>query len=261
MESTYYFIAKAGFVILTVLCLAFVLFGVRHTLLRVGWNARRSNKRTLLVTAALLGWLAFASILALQGVLSNFSATPPRLLLIILPPLIAIVWITFSPSFKAFLAHVPASWLISLQFFRVPVEIFLWLQFMAGLTPVQMTFEGRNWDVLTGLSAPLIAWLCFRGGRNLKGIAVTWNFIGLALLLNIVVTAILSAPTPFRVFMNEPANTLVALFPIVFLPAVLVPLAYALHLFSLRKAYLSSESNVTSEPIPAAAIQPTSPAV
>jgi hypothetical protein len=42
-------------------------------------------------------------------------------------------------------------------------------------------------------------------------------------------------PTPFRVFMNEPSNTIVAKFPIVWLPALLVPLAYGLHFLSLRQ--------------------------
>jgi hypothetical protein len=35
--------------------------------------------------------------------------------------------------------------------------------------------------------------------------------------------------------MNEPANTLVAQFPFILLPGVLVPLAYTLHIFSLRQ--------------------------
>ena len=58
---------------------------------------------------------------------------------------------------------------------------------------------------------------------------------GLLLLANIVVVAILSAPLPFRQFFNEPANTVIADFPWVWLPGVLVPVAYALHLLSWRQ--------------------------
>ena len=64
---------------------------------------------------------------------------------------------------------------------------------------------------------------------------IAYNFIGLVLLFNIVTVAILSIPGPFRYFMNEPANTIVTYFPIVFLPAFLVPLAYTLHFFPLRQ--------------------------
>ncbi|MGH6629559.1 MAG: hypothetical protein ACREB3_07485, partial [Burkholderiales bacterium] len=42
-----------------------------------------------------------------------------------------------------------------------------------------------------------------------------FNLIGLALLINIVTIAILSAPTPLRQFWNEPANTFVAYAPYV----------------------------------------------
>ena len=66
-------------------------------------------------------------------------------------------------------------------------------------------------------------------------LAVVFNIMGMLLLLNILVIAILSMPTPIRYFMNEPSNTLVAQFPFILLPAVLVPLAYTMHIFSLRQ--------------------------
>jgi hypothetical protein len=242
MESYYFFIAQAGFVALTAICLLLILYATRHTLLRMGWERAKATKRTVLVGAVLLGWILFASVLALRGVLADFSSLPPRLLLVILPPLIAAVWLTFNPGFKAFLGHVPASWLLYMQVFRVPVEILLWLLFVAGHVPVQMTFEGQNWDVITGITAPIAAWICSGQGRNSRAAAIAWNIFGLALLINIVTVAILSTPSPFRAFLNEPANTVVAQFPIVFLPALLVPLAYTLHFFSLRKLYLEREN-------------------
>ena len=97
-----------------------------------------------------------------------------------------------------------------------------------------MTFEGRNLDILSGITAPLIAFLISRKKIS-KPITILWNIACLGLLANIVITAILSMPTPFRVFMNEPANTIVAEFPIVWLPALLVPLAYGLHFLSIRQ--------------------------
>jgi hypothetical protein len=57
----------------------------------------------------------------------------------------------------------------------------------------------------------------------------------LLLLLNILVIAVLSMPSPFRYFLNEPSNVIVAQFPYILLPGVLVPLAYSLHIFSLRQ--------------------------
>lgn len=69
-----------------------------------------------------------------------------------------------------------------------------------------------------------------------------WNLLSLGLLINIVTIALLSIPTPFRVFMNEPANTLVAHFPFILLPGMLVPLAYGLHFLSMRQLKLTQKN-------------------
>ena len=99
-----------------------------------------------------------------------------------------------------------------------------------------MTFEGYNFDVLSGVLAILAAIIIKKKWR--PGVALTYNIIGLLLLINIVVVAILSMPTPLRYFMNEPANTLVGEFPFIYLPAVLVVIAYSMHIFSLRQWWL-----------------------
>jgi len=62
-----------------------------------------------------------------------------------------------------------------------------------------------------------------------------WNIVGLLVLANIVVVAVLSTPYPFRYFMNEPGNTIVFNFPFVWLPSFVVPFALLLHLISIRR--------------------------
>ncbi len=106
--------------------------------------------------------------------------------------------------------------------------------FMADVIPVQMTFEGRNFDILVGLTAPIIVYLMARKKVSDK-VVIVWNVLGLLLVLNIVVVAILSAPLPFRQFMNEPSNTVVAYFPFVWLPSFVVPVAYYMHFLSMRQ--------------------------
>ena len=65
---------------------------------------------------------------------------------------------------------------------------------------------------------------------------IAWNLAGLALLVNIVSVAILSMPTPFRAFTNEPANTFVTQAPYVWLPVFLVQAAWLGHLLTLKWA-------------------------
>jgi hypothetical protein len=44
-----------------------------------------------------------------------------------------------------------------------------------------------------------------------------------------------SAPTPYRRIVADPPPTLIALLPWIWLPAFLVPLAWGLHLLSIRQ--------------------------
>ena len=118
----------------------------------------------------------------------------------------------------------------------MPVEILLWALFATGLAPVQMSFEGWNYDVFSGLFALPVAALAFDGmTTRRRGLALGYHIVGLLLLLNILVIAVLSMPTPIRQFHNEPANTIVAHFPVIWLPAVLVPFALMGHVLGIRQ--------------------------
>jgi len=123
--------------------------------------------------------------------------------------------------------------LVGYQFFRVPLEWVLHRLFVEGVVPVQMTYAGRNFDIISGLGAAMVAMLLVagRGGRPL---VLAWNLIGLGLLANIVVVAVLSTPIPLRHFMNEPANRLPGMFPWVWLPTFLVQAALFGHLVVFR---------------------------
>ena len=150
-------------------------------------------------------------------------------------PLPVVLWITRSKAGKELLRATPPHWVLYLQSFRIVVEIMLWLTVVRGLLPVQMSFEGRNFDILSGLFAIPVGYYCFVRKSWPSWVVLLYNVGGLLLLLNIVLIAVFSMPTPLRLFHNEPANTLVVQFPFIFLPGLLVPMAYALHIFSLRQ--------------------------
>ncbi|MEQ8808152.1 MAG: hypothetical protein RIE59_03705, partial [Imperialibacter sp.] len=163
-----------------------------------------------------------------------------------LVPMFTITFITLFGKLDNVLKQVSPSWIVYLQTFRIPVEILLWMLFIQNLLPVQMTFEGRNWDILVGLTAIPAGLFCFGRNRFKTSFAIAWNIGGLLLLLNIVTIAVLSMPTPFRVFMNDPANEIVATFPFVLLPGILVPLAFSLHVLSLRQVFLLKKEGTAS---------------
>ena len=109
------------------------------------------------------------------------------------------------------------------------------LLFKEALVPELMSFEGINFDIFSGLSAPLIVYFGYRKKQWGKAVLLTWNFICLALLFNIAYHGILSVPTPFQRFGFEQPNTGLTYFPFVFLPGFIVPTVLFAHLVSIRQ--------------------------
>lgn len=232
--NTTYLLTQLGFAATTIVYSWLFLRQLHKSLKATNFPEERKKRILRGTTLALIGWTVLTGILSLSGFLGDFSSFPPKMMIVLIVPLTAIIWMVSTKTTKEILLHTPAETIIGLQSFRVFVEILLWMLFVTNLAPIQMTFEGRNLDILSGITAPLIAFLISRKKIS-KPITILWNIACLGLLANIVITAILSMPTPFRVFMNEPANTIVAEFPIVWLPALLVPLAYGLHFLSIRQ--------------------------
>ncbi|MBL7858567.1 MAG: hypothetical protein JNM57_12835 [Cyclobacteriaceae bacterium] len=234
MSSPLLLSAQVGFVVTTLIYIRLLLqefrFGIQQT------SRSEEKKKSLYrnIVIALIGWAAFTGIWSLSGIFGNFSLFPFNAVPILLIPLIVVMWLTFSKTGVEITRFITPARLVRLQSFRILVELLLWALLLAHVVPIQMTFEGRNFDILVGLTAPVVAYLVVRN-KIARTILIVWNVLGLALLINIVATAILSMPVPFRIFMNEPANTIVTTFPVSLLPSFLVPMAYFLHFLSLRQ--------------------------
>jgi len=234
MESSF---STPGFLwpLLTLICLVLIIAGLNTALKRTGWEKRRRNKIFFGTTVCIIIWVSLLTVLSCKGFFAAFSKLPPRPALAIMFPLPFVLLVAFSRKGMQLLQSVPPHWLVYMQSFRIMVELFLLFAFMAGKLPVQMTFEGRNFDIVTGILALPVGYLLVRKKSYATKLAAAYNVIGILLLLNVLVIAVLSMPTPLRYFMNEPSATLVAQFPFILLPGVLVPVAYALHIFSLRQ--------------------------
>jgi hypothetical protein len=229
--------------LLSLACILVIIYGLKKVLQR-STREEAKRQRILFITSFVISvWICLLSVLAYKGFFSDFSKMPPRVLLALLLPLPFVLLIAFSKTGTKLLQLVPPHWLIFMQSFRIFVEILLWLAFTANMLPVQMTFEGGNFDILSGLLALPLGYILLKKKTFAPKLAMAFNVIGILLLLNILIIAVLSMPTPFRYFMNEPANTLVATFPFILLPGLLVPIAYSFHIFSLRQL-LTKNKNI-----------------
>jgi hypothetical protein len=196
--------------------------------------ARKAAGPTAGRTAAivLVFWLALTGSLAGLGLLAFGPVPPPTMLLVTIATALT-TWLGLSRFGTKVVERVPVAALVGYQAFRILVEIFLWLGYRDGFVPVQMTFEGRNFDVFSGLLALVVAGLAAQGKLRSSAI-LGWNLGALLLLINIVMVAILSMPTPLRQFHNEPANVFVSTAPYVWLPVFLVQAAWLGHLLVFR---------------------------
>ena len=98
-----------------------------------------------------------------------------------------------------------------------------------------MTFEGANFDILSGLTAPLVYYFGFVKNKLGKQVLVAWNIACILLLLNVVRNAALSLPERFHQFGFEQPNIAVGYFPFLLLPSCLVPLVLFSNLAAIRQ--------------------------
>jgi hypothetical protein len=191
--------------------------------------ARHPGRTMLVIT----GWVALLGYLSLGGYFANFRSLPPRILPALLLPLLAGLLFLRSAGARDLLFRTPPQWPIYAQSFRVVMELILWLLYLQHRVPAIMTFEGRNVDILVGLTAIPVGYLCFMRRPWSARVAFWWNVAGILILLNVVVHAQLSTPSPLRIFVTDPPVTFIAYWPYILLPGFLVPLAWLLHAASL----------------------------
>lgn len=219
------------FAIASALCTAISLIGLILA-------AKADQKRTAVLSAGFLLYYAVLGRAAFDGLLADFSTFPPPLLLpLVTLPLLAMLAVVMSAGFGRFLSGISPVWLTVLQMFRFFAEALIAWLVLENAMPQTMTISGRNFDLFAPVTAPLAAFLFARygGGKVALLLLALWNVTAAAILVNTVAAAVLSMPTPGRMFFEGPALTAPALFPFYLLPAFFVPLAFALHAASLRR--------------------------
>lgn len=211
-----------------------VLIFLATTLLTIWLFFRATNhsKPTLII---LVSWSILQSFVALSGFYLDISAIPPRILLSLLPVFIFIGILFNTQKGQTFIDSLSLEKLTLLHIVRVPVEIVLFWLFLHKAIPELMTFEGRNFDILAGITAPIIYYFVFVKKSMNKKLLLGWNIICLLLLINIVVNAILASPVPFQQFAFEQPNIAIIYFPFNLLPSVVVPLVLFSHLLAIRR--------------------------
>ncbi len=224
----------------------YTISGFILTTLATLWFFLKAAKSIKILIGIIL-WMAVCGILGLSGFYRVLDAVPPRFVFLIGPGILFVLIVFLTKRGDKFIDQMDLKWLTLLHVIRVPVELVLYYLFLDGLIPVLMTFEGYNLDILSGITAPLIYYTVFiKKWLGKKGLLL-WNFICLALLINILTIALLSAQTPLQQLAFDQPNVGVAYFPFVWLPAVIVPIVLFSHLASIKKLLSNKKTQDTLE--------------
>lgn len=204
------------------------------TFLTIGlfYRATNNSKLSLLI---LFSWLALQTLIGLSEFYTVTKTGQPRFLLMVLPPMLFVVGLFITNKGKQFIDSLNIQKLTILHAIRIPVEIVLFWLFIGKTIPELMTFEGRNFDILAGLTAPIIFYFGFVKKIFNKKIILLWNILCLGLLVNIVANAVLSAPFPFQKFAFDQPNIAILYFPFNWLPSCVVPIVLFSHLVAIRQ--------------------------
>lgn len=182
-----------------------------------------SNGQPKGLTWFIVLWSVLHSILAYLGFYQNTVVMPPRFALILIPSTAIIIYGLLPKQQSWMIKHRNTRISTLLHSVRLPVELVLFGLFTYKMVPELMTFEGRNFDILMGISAPFVYWMMMKKRTNRKFLLI-WNVIGFCLVLFILVNGILSSELPFQQFGFEQPNRAISYFPYVLLPATIVPI-------------------------------------
>lgn len=206
-------LTTAAFVaIVAALTLALVL-GARHASRALGESAAETRSVVARTSLAAAAWLGLTAVISASGVLT-WSSRPPLLPFFALLSLAVPVLVARS-SFGTRLVHaLPIAALVGVQAFRLPLELVLHAWKNEGVLPLQMTFEGHNFDIVSGVLGLVCgAALFFYGERVPRAAIWLFNCIGSGLLLAVTLIALLSSPLPIRQYLNDPPVLLAFYFP------------------------------------------------
>lgn len=212
------------------------------TLIVFIWTIKNSKhglirKKTIPICIILIIWLIIQGTLSLKDSYTfDVTIFPPKILLFgLLPTIVMIVFLFVFKKGRVFIDSLPIKNLTYLNTVRIPVEIVLLWLFLNGSVPEIMTFEGRNFDIIAGVTAPLAAYYCFTRKVISRKAILVWNIICLGLLINIIAIALLSSSSPIQKFGFDQPNIAISNFPFSWLPTFIVPIVIFGHLVSIRQ--------------------------
>jgi hypothetical protein len=193
------------------------------------WKAS-SSKMAVIVAIV---WLTIQAVLSYAGVYVNTSLW---IAFALLPPLIFIILLLATKAGNRFTKRLRLKTLHLLHIVRIPVELCLYWLSLHKAVPELMTFRGDNFDIITGITVPMIYITCFQR-RAVRSVNVlfAWNIIGLVMLGNAAIVGLLSLPTTFQHQAHDQPNMAALYFPFIWLYSFIAMALLFSHLVMIKR--------------------------
>lgn len=232
-------LSTAFFLCIVISLTAALIYGVYLANLTNRSLKKNARREATFVAIAVLGWIGIFSVL----VESHYAELHPIPGLPILFGLVIFSSTLFglSPWGKRLAVGLPLPALVGFQAFRLPLELVLHEWVAQGSIPASMSWNGQNFDIITGLLALIVTPLVYR----FKNAAWIVNGVGSLLLLNVMRVVVFSSPLPFAWSVNPPLQ-LIFYSPYFLIAPICVGGAIAGHVILTRALLKHHQHNAAS---------------
>lgn len=199
-------------------------------------NDQLPRNGLFMLYSGLLLWTIYLIVLDHSGVLRQML-NPPRIpLFVILPAFVFIAWFYATGKHRPFTQSIPIWQPVLTQSFRIGVEFLILGIYLKGIGPVQATFEGYNFDIVSGLLAIPVAWLLYRKAGIARAATWTWSILSLLLLANIIFifNTLVLRPQMWG-FTQNPISAEFTQMPYLLIAGFYMPFAVFLHMFTFMQ--------------------------
>jgi len=233
--------------VLISLTVFFSWFAAIHRVVGARFSGKAATRQRALWYTLCLVWLLGHAGIASSGILAH-DTIPPRVVFYLAGINLTVLAVTLGPPGRALARETPLHWLVGINAFRLPLELVLHRMYVEGTLPIQMTYEGANLDIITGIlaiPASIAIWHFGQTHRVSRVAAGAFTVAGAGLLVNVVSIALTSAPGPLRMYTNDPPVTLVFHAPYTWIVSVLVTTAMVTHILTVRHLLLTRDAEAT----------------
>jgi hypothetical protein len=211
--------------LVTIIALSLIWLGAA----RMPGSAKSRYATAGVLSAVLIGWVAVAQYLGAANMYSATKEAPvPIAFGLLIPLAVAAIGLWQSESIARLTSAIPLHWLVAAQVFRV-AGVMLLVLWADGRLPWQFALPAGIGDMVTGISAVVVAVLLARNAIGAYRATYAWCLFGIADLVVAVAMGTMTSPGPAHLLALEAPNLLISSYPLVTVPTFGVPLALMLH--------------------------------